>query len=218
MAAGRASDHRVRARGRGAATARDRPYLVFLQGGPGFEATRPTRPPPPGLAGARAADYRVLLLDQRGTGRSTPVGAACPGARPQEQADVPDALPRRLDRARRRADPRSELGVERWSVLGQSFGGFCVDDLPVDRAGGPARGVHHRRPAADRPTGRRRLRARPTRAIAERNRRYFERYPGRPRAGARAPARALDARGRPAAVRRPADRAAACASSAACSG
>jgi hypothetical protein len=26
----------------------DRPYLVFLQGGPGFEATRPTSPPPAG--------------------------------------------------------------------------------------------------------------------------------------------------------------------------
>ena len=51
----------------------DRPYLVFLQGGPGFEAARPASP----LSGwmARAVeDYRVLLLDQRGTGRSTPVG------------------------------------------------------------------------------------------------------------------------------------------------
>jgi pimeloyl-ACP methyl ester carboxylesterase len=62
----------------------DRPYLLFLQGGPGFEATRPTAP----LSGwqKRAiADYRVLLLDQRGTGRSTPVGDI-PGATPQEQA------------------------------------------------------------------------------------------------------------------------------------
>ena len=31
-------------------------------------------------------DYRVLLLDQRGTGRSTPVGEI-PGATPEEQAE-----------------------------------------------------------------------------------------------------------------------------------
>src|SRR5262245_18125225 len=56
----------------------DRPYLVFLQGGPGFEATRPTSPPS-GWMKRALADYRVLLLDQRGTGRSTPVGADPPG-------------------------------------------------------------------------------------------------------------------------------------------
>src|SRR5215468_7285989 len=46
-----------------------RPYLVFLQGGPGFEAARPTSPPS-GWIKRALADYRVLLLDQRGTGRS----------------------------------------------------------------------------------------------------------------------------------------------------
>src|SRR3990170_1660641 len=57
----------------------DRPYLVFLQGGPGFEATRPTSPPT-GWMKRAIADYRVLLLDQRGTGRSSPVGPVLPGA------------------------------------------------------------------------------------------------------------------------------------------
>ena len=42
----------------------DRPYLVFLQGGPGIEATRPTAPPTGWMARAMR-DYRVLLLDQR---------------------------------------------------------------------------------------------------------------------------------------------------------
>src|ERR1043165_5949836 len=63
----------------------DRPYLVFLQGGPGFEATRPTCPPSGWMARA-LADFRVLLLDQRGTGRSTPVGSVIPGATPIDQA------------------------------------------------------------------------------------------------------------------------------------
>src|SRR3982751_3836532 len=50
---------------------RDRPTLLFLQGGPGQEGSRPTRGPtsPPWLDRA-LQDFRVLMLDQRGTGRS----------------------------------------------------------------------------------------------------------------------------------------------------
>ena len=48
----------------------DLPWLLFLQGGPGARSPRPTGPVR--LAGPGAADHRVLLLDQRGTGRSTP--------------------------------------------------------------------------------------------------------------------------------------------------
>lgn len=100
----------------------DRPYLVFLQGGPGFEATRPTVPPS-GWMKRALAEYRVLLLDQRGTGRSTPVGTVIPGATPAEQAAYlthfrADAIVRDCEWIRR------ELGVDRWTVLGQSFGGF----------------------------------------------------------------------------------------------
>lgn len=100
----------------------DRPYLVFLQGGPGMEATRPTSPPSGWMARA-LADFRVLLLDQRGTGRSTPVGAAIPGTTPAAQAEYlthfrADSIVRDLELI------RAELGVERWSLLGQSFGGF----------------------------------------------------------------------------------------------
>jgi pimeloyl-ACP methyl ester carboxylesterase len=100
----------------------DRPYLVFLQGGPGFEAARPTSPPSGWMARA-LADFRVLLLDQRGTGRSTPVGAVIPGATAADQAEYlthfrADSIVRDLELI------RAELGVERWSLLGQSFGGF----------------------------------------------------------------------------------------------
>ncbi len=98
----------------------DRPYLVFLQGGPGHESPRPAADPVgPGWLGRALRDFRVLLLDQRGTGRSSPVGVTVPSA---------DVL------ALYRADSivadcewiRRELGVQRWSVLGQSFGGLCV--------------------------------------------------------------------------------------------
>jgi len=100
----------------------DRPYLVFLQGGPGFEATRPTSPPSGWLKRA-ILDYRVLLLDQRGTGRSTPVGSDLPGEGASAQAAYLTHF--RADSIVRDAEMiRKDLGIDRWSILGQSFGGF----------------------------------------------------------------------------------------------
>jgi pimeloyl-ACP methyl ester carboxylesterase len=101
----------------------DRPYLIFQQGGPGGEATRPTAPPS-GWQKRAIADYRVLLIDQRGTGRSTPIGDI-PGATAAEQAAYMTHM--RADSIVRDAELiRQELGVDRWSILGQSFGGFCT--------------------------------------------------------------------------------------------
>jgi len=100
----------------------DRPYLVFLQGGPGFEAVRPTSPPS-GWMKRALKDYRVLLLDQRGTGRSTPVGMEVAGTTVAEQAEYLTHF--RADSIVRDAELiRGELNVDRWSLLGQSFGGF----------------------------------------------------------------------------------------------
>lgn len=104
---------------------RDRPYLVFLQGGPGNEAPRPTRhPTSPGWLERALADFRVLMVDQRGTGRSTPVGDL-PGLDASAQASYlthfrADAIVADCELL------REALGVETWSVLGQSFGGFCA--------------------------------------------------------------------------------------------
>jgi pimeloyl-ACP methyl ester carboxylesterase len=100
------------------------PWLVFFQGGPGHEAPRPLRPVAATWLERALEEFRVLMLDQRGTGRSTPVGDLV-GTAPQEQAEYlthfrADAIVRDAEAIRR------ELGVERWSVLGQSFGGFCV--------------------------------------------------------------------------------------------
>ena len=100
----------------------DLPYLVFLQGGPGMEAARPTSPPS-GWMKRAIENYRVLLLDQRGTGRSSPVGSSIPGATPEDQAAYLAHF--RADAIVRDAELiRQELGVDRWSLLGQSFGGF----------------------------------------------------------------------------------------------
>src|SRR5687768_14045760 len=48
----------------------DLPWLVFFQGGPGGKSPRPDGPG--GWIKRATEEYRVLLLDQRGTGRSTP--------------------------------------------------------------------------------------------------------------------------------------------------
>jgi pimeloyl-ACP methyl ester carboxylesterase len=101
-----------------------RPYLVFFQGGPGSEAPRPVPLGQPAFGKRALQDYTLLLLDQRGTGRSTPVGAL-PAMGSDEQAEY--LTHHRADAIVRDAEAfREHLGVDRWSILGQSFGGFCV--------------------------------------------------------------------------------------------
>jgi pimeloyl-ACP methyl ester carboxylesterase len=113
----------VYAREIAATDGRDLPYLVYLQGGPGYEAPRPTsRPLSPSWLGRALKDYRVIMLDQRGTGRSTPYGS--PGADPAADAEYlshfrADAIVRDCECL------REHLGVREWSLLGQSFGGYC---------------------------------------------------------------------------------------------
>lgn len=104
----------------------DLPWLVFFQGGPGFASPRPAEPS--GWIGRAVQDYRVLLLDQRGTGLSTPVlpeTLARIGS-PEAQADY--LMHFRADNIIRDAESIREalIGDGTWSVLGQSFGGFCV--------------------------------------------------------------------------------------------
>jgi len=154
---------------------RDKPYLVFLQGGPGMEAPRPTSPPLGWLKRA-LKDYRVLQLDQRGTGRSTPVGMHIPGDTPQAQADYLTHF--RADSIVRDAELiRRELGVERWSILGQSFGGFtsltylsiAPDSLRESLITGGLTPIG--RPVDDVYTA-------TYRRLIQKNREYFARYPG----------------------------------------
>lgn len=105
---------------------RDLPWLLFLQGGPGGKATRPAGAS--GWVGRAVKDFRVLLLDQRGTGRSTPATAATLARRGSaaEQADYlahfrADSIVADSELVRRRL-----VGDDgRWHVLGQSYGGFC---------------------------------------------------------------------------------------------
>jgi pimeloyl-ACP methyl ester carboxylesterase len=103
----------------------DLPRLLFLQGGPGFGGPR--------LSGraswldAALDSYRVLLLDQRGTGRSTPVTRHSLAARGSARDQARYLSLFRADAIVADAELiRRELGGAPWSVLGQSFGGFCT--------------------------------------------------------------------------------------------
>jgi pimeloyl-ACP methyl ester carboxylesterase len=113
----------VYAREIAAVDGRDRPYLVFLQGGPGYEAPRPSAAPiSPSWLERALCDFRVIMLDQRGTGRSTPYGPA--GADPAADAEWLTHF--RADAIVRDAEClREHLGAKQWSLLGQSFGGYC---------------------------------------------------------------------------------------------
>jgi len=100
------------------------PWLVFFQGGPGSESPRPLQLVDKTWLARALEDYRVLFLDQRGTGRSTPVGDLV-GMSAEEQAEYLTHF--RADSIVRDAELiRHQLGAEPWTVLGQSFGGFCV--------------------------------------------------------------------------------------------
>ena len=101
------------------------PVICWYQGGPGMEFTFPAS------RGAWLEQlltrYRVLLLDQRGTGMSTPLEArALPRSDPGELAEYlrhfrADSIVRDADRF------RSVLFGDDadWHLFGQSFGGFC---------------------------------------------------------------------------------------------
>jgi pimeloyl-ACP methyl ester carboxylesterase len=154
------------------------PWLVFFQGGPGLPAPRPTGPG--GWMRRALQEYRVLLLDGRGTGLSTPLTfqtLAHVGS-PQQQAAYLKHF--RADSIVRDAEfIRCELLGEdgRWSVLGQSFGGFCVTHYLSAAPGHlDAAIMTGGLPPLDRPVDDIYKGTYPR--VSERNRRYYERYPG----------------------------------------
>ncbi|WP_273488014.1 alpha/beta fold hydrolase, partial [Ancrocorticia populi] len=102
------------------------PRLVFFQGGPG--SAGPRMAPIGSWLDTALEHFRVVLIDERGTGNSHPLDAqALAEVRaPEAQAAYLSCF--RQDSIVRDAEAvRHELqGDEPWAALGQSFGGFTV--------------------------------------------------------------------------------------------
>ncbi|XP_018675961.2 uncharacterized protein LOC135627521 isoform X2 [Musa acuminata AAA Group] len=103
------------------------PYILFLQGGPGFESPRPTEAS--GWLKRACEEYRVVFLDQRGTGLSTPLTVSSllqitSSAKLVEYLQYfrADNIVKDAEFIRTHLVPNSGT----WMVLGQSFGGFCA--------------------------------------------------------------------------------------------
>lgn len=101
------------------------PWLLFLQGGPGGRGNRLGSLG--GWSKAAAKDFRILMLDQRGTGLSSPVDRNTLPLRGSaaEQAAYLEHF--RADSIVADAElVREALGSGPWTVYGQSYGGFCA--------------------------------------------------------------------------------------------
>ncbi len=106
----------------------EQPALVYLQGGPGG---RGIRPPAPGWLDKLLVDYRIVMLDQRGTGRSTPATARTlagmldlQGA--QATADYLTHFRADAIVADAEALRAAIVGEHPWTSFGQSYGGFVT--------------------------------------------------------------------------------------------
>ena len=155
----------------------DLPILCFLQGGPGGKSPRPTRCSPPWLAEALKT-HRVILPDQRGTGRSTAIDPEMMAgfANGEAAADylacfLADSIVADFEHLR-----KILFGEARWQTLGQSYGGFLtltyLSQAPAGLsacyvAGGLA-SIH---PSANE------VYRRTYPRVAAKNARYYKRYP-----------------------------------------
>ncbi|KAG2725382.1 hypothetical protein I3843_01G063400 [Carya illinoinensis] len=103
------------------------PYLLYLQGGPGFECPRPTEAS--GWIQKACEEFRLILMDQRGTGLSTPLTASSM-SQFKSAEDLADYLKHfRADNIVNDAEfirVRLVPDASPWTVLGQSYGGFCA--------------------------------------------------------------------------------------------
>ncbi|KAJ5835643.1 hypothetical protein N7447_001669 [Penicillium robsamsonii] len=107
------------------------PWLVYLQGGPGFGCGAPQSYP--WVEFMLSKGYQVLFLDQRGTGLSSTLTAGTLARQGDaiKQAEYlknfrADSIVRDCEAIRGVLTQDYPADQRRWSILGQSFGGFCA--------------------------------------------------------------------------------------------
>ncbi|WP_255771150.1 alpha/beta fold hydrolase [Pseudarthrobacter sulfonivorans] len=112
------SDHTI-------AEAEKLPWLLYLQGGPGGRGNRLASLG--GWSKAAAREFRILMLDQRGTGLSSPLDRNTLPALGTSEAQAAYLEHFRADSIVADAELiRAALGSGPWSIYGQSYGGFCA--------------------------------------------------------------------------------------------
>ncbi|ORX46569.1 alpha/beta-hydrolase [Hesseltinella vesiculosa] len=110
------------------------PFLIYLQGGPGFEVTMPSNATSGWIKVAFDQGYQVLLLDQRGTGLSSAISALSLAHLDSDQAKAEylthfraDSIVKDCEWIRKTLTKDRLVSHEsRISLLGQSFGGFSI--------------------------------------------------------------------------------------------
>lgn len=103
------------------------PLLLFLQGGPGGKSPRPVGGGPSWL-GEALKTHRVVLIDQRGTGRSTRIESTTMAAFADGEAGADYLRHFRADSIIADCEHlrKTIYGGNRWETLGQSYGGFLT--------------------------------------------------------------------------------------------
>jgi pimeloyl-ACP methyl ester carboxylesterase len=106
----------------------DLPCLVYLQGGPGGKSPRPLGRGNEGWLELALKKHRVVLLDQRGTGRSTPVDGRVMESFGTARAAADFLCRFRADSVVADAEHlrKTVFGGKPWTSLGQSYGGFLT--------------------------------------------------------------------------------------------
>lgn len=107
------------------------PWMAYLQGGPGHPCRSPQN-----YAFTQAVldkGYQLLCLDSRGTGLSTPITPSTLQMRGAEDVQASylklfraDSIVKDYEAIRKALTADYPEEKKQWSVMGQSFGGFCI--------------------------------------------------------------------------------------------
>jgi len=155
----------------------DLPYMVFFQGGPGSGSPRPMGNT--GWIRRVLKEYKLVLLDQRGTGLSTPVTAQTMRGLGSAEAQADYLRHFRTDNIVRDAEAIRGLliGDRKWSIMGQSYGGFCsLRYLSAAPEGLNESLITGGIPSLTRPTDD--VYRATYKRVIDKNRLYYQRYPG----------------------------------------